>query len=62
LVNGGAERSGGQPAGAAEALGDLLRPADVVLIKGRSTQKLERIYLALSGRRVGCDIELSGLA
>lgn len=43
---------------AAEALRDLVRPGDVVLIKGRSTQKMQRIHLALAGRRVRCDIEL----
>jgi UDP-N-acetylmuramoyl-tripeptide--D-alanyl-D-alanine ligase len=31
-----------------------LRPADVVLIKGRGEQKLARIALALSGVKVGC--------
>ncbi|MFO1067832.1 MAG: Mur ligase family protein [Geminicoccaceae bacterium] len=31
-----------------------LRPGDVVLVKGRMSQKLERVALALSGRTVGC--------
>jgi UDP-N-acetylmuramyl pentapeptide synthase len=34
-----------------------LRPGDVVLIKGRSTQRLERIALALAGHRVGCELK-----
>jgi UDP-N-acetylmuramoyl-tripeptide--D-alanyl-D-alanine ligase len=33
-----------------------LSPGDVVLIKGRGTQRLERIALALQDRTVGCDI------
>jgi UDP-N-acetylmuramyl pentapeptide synthase len=33
-----------------------LRPGDVVLIKGRSEQRLERIALGLMGRAVRCDI------
>jgi UDP-N-acetylmuramyl pentapeptide synthase len=32
----------------------LLEPGDVVLLKGRDTQHLERIWLALEGRTVGC--------
>src|SRR5690606_24090700 len=32
----------------------MLRPGDVVLLKGRDTQHLERIWLALAGRTVGC--------
>jgi len=39
---------------AAEILGDDLREGDVVLIKGRISQKMERIALALHGRRVCC--------
>ena len=41
---------------AAEILRAALRKGDVVLLKGRSTQRLERIALALQGRTVGCDI------
>ncbi len=33
----------------------LLTPGDVVLIKGRTTQKLVRVAYALQGRRVLCD-------
>lgn len=33
-----------------------LRPGDVVLIKGRDNQRLERIALSLLGRKVSCDI------
>ena len=38
-----------------------LRPGDVVLVKGRGTQRLERISLALQGRTVRCDIEFCNL-
>ena len=34
-----------------------LKPGDSVLIKGRDTQRLERITLALAGRAVKCDID-----
>jgi UDP-N-acetylmuramoyl-tripeptide--D-alanyl-D-alanine ligase len=40
---------------AVDALRDL-GPGDVVLIKGRDTQHLERIALALQGRRVKCEL------
>ena len=40
---------------ALEQLGDV-GPGDVVLIKGRDTQRLARISLALAGRAVHCDI------
>jgi UDP-N-acetylmuramoyl-tripeptide--D-alanyl-D-alanine ligase len=64
---GGATRSGFPPhalvnAGkdvlkAAEMLKDDLRPGDVVLIKGRDTQRLDRVWLALAGRTVRCNID-----
>ena len=38
-------------------LRDDLRSGDVMLIKGRSTQRLERIALALAGRKVRCNIQ-----
>jgi len=41
---------------AAAILRAELRPGDVVLLKGRDTQRLERIFVALSGGAVGCDI------
>lgn len=41
-------------AAAAEYLSRELRPGDVALIKGRRSQKLERIALALEGRPVRC--------
>lgn len=40
----------------AEQLRDDLKEGDVVLIKGRGDQRLERIALVLAGRRVRCDI------
>jgi UDP-N-acetylmuramyl pentapeptide synthase len=41
---------------AVELLREDLRPGDVVLIKGRDTQRLDRITLSLIGRKVRCDI------
>lgn len=41
---------------ATEMLSEKLRAGDVVLIKGRSTQRLDRISLALMGRTVRCGI------
>ncbi|MGH7792190.1 MAG: glutamate ligase domain-containing protein [Thermodesulfobacteriota bacterium] len=41
---------------AIKLLGEELRPGDVVLIKGRGTQRLDRVVLALMGRTVRCDI------
>lgn len=41
---------------AAELLAAELGPGDVVLIKGRGTQKLDRIALALEGRTVKCGL------
>jgi UDP-N-acetylmuramoyl-tripeptide--D-alanyl-D-alanine ligase len=46
---------------AAEALSQLLRPGDVLLIKGRGPEKLDRVRLILEGRRVGCDIRYCSL-
>jgi UDP-N-acetylmuramyl pentapeptide synthase len=36
------------------ALRGMLEPGDAVLVKGRDTQHLERIWLALEGRTIGC--------
>jgi UDP-N-acetylmuramyl pentapeptide synthase len=41
---------------AVEVLRKSLGPGDVVLIKGRTTQRLERVAFALAGRKVRCDI------
>jgi UDP-N-acetylmuramoyl-tripeptide--D-alanyl-D-alanine ligase len=41
---------------AVEALREDLRPGDVVLVKGRNTQRLERVVLALQDRLVRCEI------
>lgn len=46
---------------AAQAVQADLRPGDVVLIKGESRQRLERVALALQGRTVGCHIDQCGL-
>jgi UDP-N-acetylmuramoyl-tripeptide--D-alanyl-D-alanine ligase len=42
---------------AAEALRGDLGPGDVVLVKGRDTQRLDRVWLSLAGRTVRCDID-----
>jgi UDP-N-acetylmuramyl pentapeptide synthase len=42
---------------AVEALRGHLRPGDVVLIKGRDTERLDRVALLLMGRTVRCDID-----
>jgi UDP-N-acetylmuramyl pentapeptide synthase len=41
---------------AVEVLRENLGPGDVVLVKGRDTQRLDRLSLALMGRTVRCDI------
>jgi UDP-N-acetylmuramyl pentapeptide synthase len=41
---------------AADALEKLLQPGDVLLIKGRGPEKLDRVRLILEGRAVRCDI------
>jgi UDP-N-acetylmuramyl pentapeptide synthase len=42
---------------ALEAIREDLRPGDVVLVKGRDTQRLDRVALGLMGKHVGCTIE-----
>lgn len=46
---------------AAQAVAANLKPGDVVLVKGRGTQKLDRISLALQGRTVGCELEFCNI-
>lgn len=48
--------AGYTPREVAEALRKIIQPGDVVLLKGRDTQNLDRVRLILEGRRVGCDI------
>ena len=38
-----------------------LRPGDILLLKGRPTEQLERIGLALKGRDVRCTIDFCNL-
>ena len=52
---------GSVPQRAAGVLRELLRPGDVVLVKGRRGQKLDRVRLLLEGRTVGCDLALCDL-
>ena len=44
-----------------EAVQADIAPGDIVLIKGRDTQKLDRVALALQGRKVGCEVEFCKL-
>ena len=44
-----------------EAVQVDLGPGDVVLVKGRNTQRLDRVGLALQGRAVRCEIEYCDL-
>lgn len=50
--------AGRSTARATEILRRELRPGDVVLLKGRDTERLDRIALALLGERVVCDLPL----
>ena len=43
--------------GALQFIPEDLGPGDLVLLKGRSSQRLDRIWYALSGRTVRCTIE-----
>jgi UDP-N-acetylmuramoyl-tripeptide--D-alanyl-D-alanine ligase len=43
---------------AAESIRKELQAGDVVLVKGRDTQRLVRVSMLLSGRKVRCDIAL----
>jgi UDP-N-acetylmuramoyl-tripeptide--D-alanyl-D-alanine ligase len=43
-------------AGTVDLLQEIIQPGDVVFIKGRDTQRLDRIALALAGRQVRCDL------
>ncbi|MEP7207650.1 MAG: Mur ligase family protein [Casimicrobiaceae bacterium] len=47
---------GRTPQEIAATLRGLLAPGDVVLVKGRDTQRLDRVRLILQGIHVGCDI------
>ena len=44
------------PLAAARALRDRLQPGDVVLVKGRDSQRFERISLVLMGEEVRCEL------
>lgn len=50
------ERARNGLAGIARRVLQKLQPGDVVLVKGRDTQRLDRISLALQGENVKCDI------
>jgi UDP-N-acetylmuramyl pentapeptide synthase len=53
--------AGNSPRQAADVLARLLEPGDVLLIKGRGTQMLDRVRLILAGREVRCDIDYCNL-
>ena len=48
--------TGRTPQAIAAELSALLEPGDVVLLKGRDTERLARVALILQGRTVRCDI------
>ena len=48
--------AGGSVRKSVEVLRDNVRPDDVVLVKGRGNQRLERVVLGLMGRVVDCDV------
>jgi UDP-N-acetylmuramoyl-tripeptide--D-alanyl-D-alanine ligase len=48
--------AGRSVARAAELVSSVLEPGDVVLVKGRAAQRLDRVALALMGRTVRCDL------
>jgi UDP-N-acetylmuramyl pentapeptide synthase len=41
----------------ADLLAAELEPGDVVLVKGRSSERLERVVLGLQGRSIGCELD-----
>jgi UDP-N-acetylmuramoyl-tripeptide--D-alanyl-D-alanine ligase len=47
--------NGSRITGAAEFLREKLQPGDLVLVKGASAQKLQRVVLQLMGKPVSCD-------
>ena len=53
--------AGRSPQEAAKALAAVLEPGDVVLLKGRDTQRLNRVALILMGRVVRCDLRFCNL-
>jgi UDP-N-acetylmuramyl pentapeptide synthase len=53
--------AGRSPQRAAELAREDLRAGDIVLVKGRSTQQLERVAFHLTGRPMPCDIWFCGL-
>jgi UDP-N-acetylmuramoyl-tripeptide--D-alanyl-D-alanine ligase len=52
---------GRSPRQTAEALAGIIQAGDVVLLKGRDTQALDRVRLILEGRRVSCDIRFCNI-
>jgi UDP-N-acetylmuramoyl-tripeptide--D-alanyl-D-alanine ligase len=55
------EFAGSRIAGAANWLATRLRPGDLVLFKGASTQRLRRLVLPWLGKKVGCQVKYCGV-
>ena len=53
--------AGGDLMRAVEIVRGIQRPGDVILIKGRDTQRLDRVALALMGRQVRCMVSFCNL-
>jgi UDP-N-acetylmuramoyl-tripeptide--D-alanyl-D-alanine ligase len=54
-------KAGHDPLLAASLAGQALRPGDLVFVKGRDVQRLERVALALAGRPVRCALPICRL-
>ena len=52
---------GRSPSEIAEFLRGYLEPGDAVLVKGRDTQRLDRVRLILEGRAVRCDLRICSI-
>ena len=46
---------------AIEAIRKRVEPGDLILVKGRDVQRMERVVLALQGRKVGCALQYCDL-
>lgn len=55
------EHVGKSVLGAIEAVRERMAPGDLILLKGRDVQRLERVLLALQGEKVGCDLQYCDL-
>lgn len=53
--------AGSRVSGLADLLRSMLKPGDLVLIKGPSTQRLRRVVLQLMGTEVSCTVKYCGV-